>query len=315
MKTDTSHKPKILLALQGGGAWGAFTWGVLDWLLEHDAVEIIGISGASAGATNGAALAYGGGNNKIARDTLKALWQGVIAGGKYGPFDHRYGANLPHAVWQQNWSNLWLDSPIEQWHPNGHNPLLAILQKAMPDAARFSAPQAPTLLISTLAAKSGEEVIFTGKALTHQTLAASACLPPLTPLVKINDEAHLDGGFISNPPLLPLLAECPNIDDVLVIRLNPSQHRDNPKTLAQVQQRFEQSLLNSALRQEMLAMQQQYPQKRLHQIAFEPPQHWDLSSKRNVNQAHIMDLYSRGRAAAAQWWAANGHTQIGRAHV
>jgi NTE family protein len=232
-------RTRINLALQGGGAHGAFTWGVLDCLLEDGRVELDGLSGTSAGAMNAVVLADGWlrGGRDGARSALAEFWTAVAAS---VPF-HAAVPNLngdahaasPALKLVMQWSRYF--SPYEL-NPFDHNPLRAILTERI-DFARLRAAAVPRLFIAATHANSGRLRLFRNWELTPEVILASACLPTLHHAVEIDGEPYWDGGYAGNPAVHPLVFDCAAQDIVLVL-LSPLLHGSGtPRTAAEIQNR------------------------------------------------------------------------------
>ncbi|MGJ8605228.1 MAG: patatin-like phospholipase family protein [Marivita sp.] len=260
---------KINLALQGGGAHGAFTWGVLDRILEEDDVEIAAISGTSAGALNGAALKAGWlkDGRQGARDNLDWLWSQV--------------ARLDDMA-TPKWMQAWLPTPaaisksIEYspiymlgdtlgrmmspyaWGPLYENPLTKIVDQF--DFGRVCAQDGPELYVCATQVRSGKVRVFTGDRITTHSILASACLPTMFQAVEVEDpetgvvEAFWDGGYTGNPALFPLFK--PQLpDDLVIVNINPL-HRDTvPVMPNEIQNRINEISFNSSLLRELRAIE------------------------------------------------------------
>jgi len=258
-----SARPGINLALQGGGAHGAFTWGVLDRLLEDDGPEIAAISATSAGALNGAALKAGllAGGRQGARDNLDWLWGQVGA----LPADAvtQWLAALspdPKVISQMidmspafNWADL-MSRIVSPYGMPGDNPLRRIVDRFQWDLVCDACP--PRLNICATNVRTGRIRIFTGTEICTQTILASACLPTLFRAVEWDDpktggrEAFWDGGYIGNPALFPLIHdELPQ--DIVIVNINPLMREDVPKTARDIQNRINEISFNSSLLREV----------------------------------------------------------------
>ncbi len=260
---------EINLALQGGGAHGAFTWGVLDRLLEDDEIEIAAITGTSAGALNGAALKAGWlkDGRQGARDNLDWLWTQV--------------ARLDDMA-VPRWMQAWLPTPgmvskaIEfspaymmgdtlgrmlspyAWGPLYQNPLEKIVDQF--DYGRVCAMEGPELFVCATQVRDGKVRIFKGDAITTQSILASACLPTLFQAVEVKDpetgvmEAFWDGGYTGNPALFPLFeGDLP--DDVLIVNINPLERDAVPVMPNEIQNRINEISFNSSLLRELRAIE------------------------------------------------------------
>ena len=211
--------------VQGGGSHGAYTWGVLDRLLEEERIEIEAISGASAGAMNAVVLAHGftTGGRDGARAALSAFWREISKRHHNGVLGYT-GAGLPVADPAAK-GYLFLSrffSPY-QLNPFNLNPLRDILGEQV-DFERLRAECRIELFIATTRASTATSRIFSTRELTREVLLASACLPSIHHSVEIDGEAYWDGGLTANPPLSILVYNC-SARDMLVVVLNPSRTR------------------------------------------------------------------------------------------
>lgn len=259
---------RINLALQGGGAHGAFTWGVLDRLLENDEIEIAAISGTSAGALNGAAVKSGllANGNAGAREMLDWLWTQVAS------LDDM---RLP--AWMQAWlpapgiisKSLEYSAPYMLtdtasrmvspyvWGPFYRNPLRPIVENL--DFDRICADAGPKLSIGATNVRDGKIRVFTGDRISTDTILASACLPSMFQAVEVEDpitgtmEAFWDGGYTGNPPLFPLF-ERALPDDIVIININPLYRESLPVTPPEIQNRINEISFNSSLLRELRAI-------------------------------------------------------------
>ncbi len=214
-------KVKLNLALQGGGAHGAFTWGVLDRLLEDERIEIGWVSGTSAGAVNAVALASGllGGGRQAGREKLQAVWQGVYKLGvpdlmRLNPFLYSL-SRLPAVAQMAS-----LLSPYE-FNPLGFDPLRRLLSEHIDFEALQHADAPLELLISATDVATGRPRHFRREELRVESVLASACLPTLHHAVNIDGRAYWDGGFSANPELVSLAQDSP-VNDTLIVQLNPT---------------------------------------------------------------------------------------------
>ncbi len=265
-------KKRINVALQGGGAHGAFTWGALDRLLEDDQIEIAGISGTSAGALNGAAvksgLALGGpvDGRQIARDKLSWLW------GQIGAIDNADFLRLLE-LWSPPTaavSHILETSPqffaadfLSRFAspyalgPFYRNPLKEVVEKLFCDT--LCTDEGPVYSICATNVRTGKIKIFDHSEITPDAIMASACLPTLFQAVEIDDpatgkrEAYWDGGYTGNPALFPLFSrKLP--DDVVIININPLHREQLPTTPQQIQNRINEISFNSSMFRELRAI-------------------------------------------------------------
>jgi NTE family protein len=243
---------KINLALQGGGAHGAFTWGVLDHLLEDGRLEISGISGASAGAINAVIVTDGlarGGRNE-ARRHLAEFWRAASAGGNLPPVQRaatdRLFTLFPFAIrWLGAVSHLF--SPYEL-NPLDINPLNDLITRFVDfDAVRASEL---SLFISTTNVHTGRLKIFPREKITADVVMASATLPSLFQAVEIDGVPHWDGGYMGNPAIFPFL-HATDAEDVLVVQLNPIERATTPRGAPEIISRLNEITFNSALISEL----------------------------------------------------------------
>jgi NTE family protein len=230
-----STRAPIKLALQGGGAHGAYTWGVLDALLErHGTLRAAAASGTSAGAMNAIVLAHGlaVGGADGARAALAGFWHAVAGGGE--PFAWLLDGDGLHAApraWL-HWTTTLL-APT-QWNPMALNPLRDILQQQVDFERLRRAPDALPLFIAATHAASGRLRLFTNRELSVDAALASACLPTLHHTVMIDGEPYWDGAYAANPALFPLICDVPAAagDDLLLVLLAPLQHEPRLPTRA-----------------------------------------------------------------------------------
>lgn len=314
---------KVSLALQGGGAHGAFTWGVLDRLLEDEELEISAISGTSAGALNGAALKAGWvqGGAKGARASLRKLWEEVAAIGDFRsmPWMQPFLPGL--RFWQEIAQKMLPFSPAgvaaQLWSPYApglsyRNPLEPVLAHLDFDAVR--AKEGPTLFIGATNVRTGKVRIFHGDELTPEAVMASACLPTAFRAVEIEGEAYWDGGYSGNPSLWPLYDhDLP--DDILVVQVNPLRRDKIPETPLEIQNRENEIGFNTSLMSELRAIafvrrllqegrieKGQMKDVRVHMVADDRLMNeLSASSKMEPSQELIDRLHHAGRAAGSRF--------------
>jgi len=257
---------RINIALQGGGAHGAFTWGVLDRLLEEEDLEIAGISGTSAGALNGAALKAGmlKGGRGAAKENLDWLWEQIGATRNASLYSWMTGIT-PQAISRSLESSPFyqgldmmsrMASPY-QYGPMYHHPLRRIAEKFSYD--RVCAHEGPELHICATNVRSGRIKMFTGDQISTDSILASGCLPTIFQAVEIIDpetgakEAYWDGGYMGNPALFPLFApQLPR--DIFIVNINPLYRHELPRTPQAIQNRVNEISFNGSLLRELRAI-------------------------------------------------------------
>lgn len=253
---------RVNLALQGGGAHGAFTWGVLDRLLEEDDLDIAGISGTSAGALNGAALKAGlrAGGRRAARMRLDRMWDQI---GEIGDFRMLpwMAAFLPALrFWQSAGAAMLPFSPqavaAQLYTPyvfgsRWTNPLEPVVRDL--DFTQVCAHDGPRLFVSATNVRTGRIKVFRGQEIGPEAILASACLPTVFQTVEIDGEGYWDGGYSGNPALFPLYE--PDLpDDILVVSINPMRTEDIPDTPLEIQNRINEISFNASLLGELRAI-------------------------------------------------------------
>jgi NTE family protein len=256
----TKGRRRINLALQGGGAHGAFTWGVLDRLLEDERIEIDGISGTSACAINGAVMAEGliEGGRDGARQALEHFWRQMSRYAAFGPlqltpWDRLSGNwNLDHSP-----GYLWLDALFRvvspyQFNPANLNPLRDLLTETI-DIGKVRACKTMKLFVCATNVRTGKIRIFDNSDVTIDVLLASACLPMLFHSVIIDGDAYWDGGYMGNPAIFPLIYNCESAD-VVIVEVNPLTRDGVPRTAAEIINRVNEISFNSSLMREMRAI-------------------------------------------------------------
>jgi NTE family protein len=255
-------KRRVNLALQGGGAHGAFTWGVLDRLLDEDDIEIAAISGTSAGALNGAALKAGliAGGRGAAKKRLDRLWTQVGAVGDFRMLPWLQPFLPAVRFWQEAAATLMPVSPQSltaalyspySWGTSWQNPLEPVVRDL--DFAKVCAGEGPRLFVSATNVRTGKIKVFEGTAITPEALMASACVPTVFQAVEIGGEAYWDGGYAGNPALFPLYEpELP--EDVLVVSINPMRREAVPETPLDIQNRINEISFNASLLGELRAI-------------------------------------------------------------
>lgn len=313
--TDRPHR-LVDLGLQGGGAHGAFTWGVLDRLLEEDWLEFDGISGTSAGAMNAAVCVDGlaAGGRDGARAALEGFWRAVADAARLSPMQ-RGPMERILGLWTLDFSPVFLAmeagarmvSPYDL-EPLAGNPLGAILERSV-DFDRLA--KAPVkLFVNATNVCTGRGRIFRNAEITPQVLMASACLPTMFQAVEIEGEAYWDGGFSGNPALMPLIRECRSHDTILV-QINPIRRPEPPRSARDIQNRLNEVAFNSVLIKELRALAlvrgvvdpgtgdgALVKAMRMHRIASDIMLDLGYSSKLLAEWSFFLHLRDAGRAAA-----------------
>lgn len=329
----TSAPPrKLNLALQGGGSHGAFTWGVLDALLEDRRIELEGISGASAGAVNAVALAHGfaqsqapGGTGyakgaNAARESLRRVWQGIENLGRIGSmaqdvtrfFTGGWGGNAMGSAQLGDAMARWM-SPYQS-NPLDLNPLRRLLEQEI-DFDALARLDSPRIFVSATQVRTGRGEIFAGQRLTLQAVMASACLPMVFQAVEIDGEAYWDGGYAANPALAPLIDHCAT-RDILLVQLTPLKREHDPRTPHEIAERVAEISFNASLLSQMrnvdfihrlldqgaLIEGPTYKRLRMHRIDGGAAMGaMSQASKLSTDPAMMEELFESGQAAARLW--------------
>jgi len=327
-------KKRLNLGLQGGGSHGAFTWGVLDRLLEVDELEIVGICGTSAGAMNAAVTAYGlaTGGHAGARACLAEFWGRIAAAAARSPLqpsllDRWLG--LGNMDTSPGW--LLADglsrvlSPYEL-NPMNLNPLADVLAAVVDfqALAEHCASHRVALFLCATNVVNGRIKVFEGAEISLDAVLASACLPYLFQAVEIDGAHYWDGGYSGNPPIFPLIygTDCP---DVLIVQINPINIEAVPTTARAILDRINTLSFNSSLMREMRAIdfvtrlldegqldRARYQRLNIHTIDAEDElRRLGVSSKMNADKAFIDWLFALGRERCGRFLDAH-YEQIGR---
>ncbi len=315
-------KPKAIdLALQGGGAHGAFTWGVLDRLLEDDRIEIEGICGTSAGAMNAVVVADGldTGGKEGARQALERFWSGVSKAGTFSPFKR---------TWLDMWLGRWtLDfspgyvffdalsrmiSPY-QLNPFNLNPLRDLVSSLV-DFEHVRHAEGIKLFVVATNVRTGKQKVFRRQEMTVDMVMASACLPFVYQAVEIDGEAYWDGGYMGNPALFPLVDDCRS-RDIVIVQINPIYREELPRTAPEILNRINEITFNASLIKEIKAIAalkeliseaglegRKFKDVLFHRIhAEDEMKEMGVSSKLNSEWAFLMHLHDIGYRAASDW--------------
>jgi NTE family protein len=320
----TTREPvPVEFALQGGGAHGAFTWGVLDRLLEEPWLRIEGISGTSAGAMNAAVLIDGHaeGGSEGARVALERFWRRVAQASLWSPL-RRGPLEILLGRWTLDSNPFFLAfdaaarafSPYD-WNPGGFNPLTPILSECINFERLAAAPI--KLFVTTTNVHTGRLRIFRNKDVTPDALLASACLPFMYQAIELDGEAYWDGGYSGNPPITPLVREC-DAHDTILVQINPIEREGTPRSARDIINRVNEVSFNANLLKElrMIAVLRKvvnpgdtegarWAEMRMHRIATETMKHLGYSSKLNGEWAFLSYLRDEGRSAAEAFLSAH----------
>ena len=318
-------KKRINLALQGGGALGAFTWGVLDHLLDDGRLAIEGISGASAGAVNAILLADGlarGGPDE-ARKRLADFWRASSLGGNLPDLQRRAVDRLfsflpledtPMGIWFNAMSRYL--SPYDL-NPLNINPLKDLIERFV-DFEAVRASQDIHLFVSATNVKTGQLRVFEGKEMTADMIVASACLPNLFRAVEVDGTAYWDGGYVGNPALYPLIGAT-QTESLLLVQINPVKRKEVPKTPQEILARINEITFNSSLMAELRGLSfvgelidegklprgtkpGEYRRINFHRIALESTaQTLDAGLRLNTDFDFFEMLRNNGRRAARRF--------------
>jgi NTE family protein len=309
----------INLALQGGGAHGAFTWGVLDHLIEDGRLDFEAISGTSAGAMNAVVLADGfmRGGAEGARERLKEFWRGVSRAAA-GPVAPVLGPIL--SFWQMPrltpfpmFSGYGRFIAPQSLNPLNLNPLRDLLEELV-DFRQVRANDGLKLFIAATNVRNGKIRIFSGKEINADAIMASACLPHLFHAVEIGKEAYWDGGYSGNPALFPFFTETES-GDILLVQVNPIRRDEVPTTSQAILERVSEITFNASLLREFRAIdfvnrliaegrldRTHYRANRLHRIdATAAMNDHTASSKLDTSWSFFQELHEAGRKAAKSW--------------
>jgi NTE family protein len=321
----TDRAPVLIdLALQGGGAHGAFTWGVLDRLLEEPWLRIEAISGTSAGAMNAAVLADGWikGGAAGARAALRAYWERVADAARFSPLqrtplDQLMGRwtldNSPVFIGFEMMARLF--SPYNL-NPGGSNPLKAILDESIDFEKLAKSPI--KLFITATNVRTGRGRIFRREEVTADVLLASACLPTLFQAIEIDGDPYWDGGYAGNPTITPLIRES-DARDTILVQINPRERPGTPRSASDILNRLNEVSFNAALMKElrMIALLRQvadpgtgegarWARMRTHRIMTEMMVELGYSSKLIAERAFLEMLHAEGRRTTTAFLAAHG---------
>ena len=312
---DWSGQKKVNLALQGGGAHGAFTWGVLDFLLEDGRLDVEAISGTSAGAMNAVVYAQGylEDGRAGARRRLADFWEAISTKTAFSPIQKQtidalmkpWGMQSSPAYW-------WVDFVTHYASPYEFNPLdinpLRDLLRDMVDFKKVRACEQLKLFIAATNVQTGKVAVFQREELTADHVMASTCLPFLFRAVEINGVPYWDGGYMGNPALFPLLYEtsCP---DVLIVQVNPIEREGTPKTARDIQDRVNEITFNGMMLRELRAIE--FVQRLVDEGKLKSPEYMRAYIHR-IEGADAMKVFSAASKLDASWESVQQMRDIGR---
>lgn len=312
---------KINLALQGGGSHGAYTWGVLDRLLQEERLIIEGVSGTSAGAMNAAVMVNGycRAGREGAREALKTFWRAISEIGFFSPF-HKTPLERMFTGWNMDYSPAYyyfdmlsrVLSPYDV-NPMNVNPLRFVLDELL-DFTSLQACSTMKLFVTATHVASGQARVFHCDEINSEVLLASACIPFMFQAVEIEGQNYWDGGYMGNPAIWPLIYNCDS-EDVILVQINPIHRAELPRSATEIINRLNEISFNSSLIAEMRAIEfvqrlieegrvnrDEYKNMKIHLI-YSPEELKSLnaSSKMNAGWDFFTYLHGIGYAAAEQW--------------
>jgi NTE family protein len=307
----------VRLGLQGGGAHGAFTWGVLDRLLEEPWLRIEAVSGTSAGAMNAVVLADGlaEGGPEGARAALRALWTAIGRAAAYSPIRRGLLDRLAgRSGLDRSPSYLFFDglsryvSPYDV-NPLGFNPLRDVVARQV-NFDRVNSSAAIEVHVAATNVRTGLPEIFSRGGLSVEAVLASACLPQLFAAVEIDGESYWDGGFTANPPLFPLVGASGEAD-ILIVQVNPVERAAVPRRAREIINRVNEISFNASLDKELAALAAMRgtgrSRLRLHRIhGGADTAALTASSKLHAEPGQLERLFEQGRRRAQNWLTAHG---------
>lgn len=323
---------KIDVALQGGGSHGAYSWGVIDRLLDDDRIEIDGMCGTSAGAMNGVCTIYGinkGGRN-MAKHLLVKFWHKISEAGKLSPLQPTWldkvmsAGNMDFSPTYKMFTMASENMSPAQMNPLGINPLEKILNQLI-DFDELHKMSPPKLFVCATNVKTCAPRIFGPSEITSKAIMASACLPYIYKAVEIDGEHYWDGGYMGNPPLAPLTAHTHDTNDIVLIEVNPFIINKVPDNIEEIKDRVNEISFNSSLALEVLHMEfinslveqgitlgGKLKKINLHRVSSGSSLgDFNLSSKLNTNWDFLMHLKNLGYKAC-DTWLKNNFENIGK---
>ncbi|MCB8746265.1 patatin-like phospholipase family protein [Rhodoferax sp. U2-2l] len=333
-KSDTSPTSShsahpVNLGLQGGGSHGAFTWGVLDVLLQDPRIHIEGISGTSAGAMNAVALAHGlaqaQGRSQVARreaarESLANFWNGIVAMGALGqaqraPFDLMFGLagmdSSPTGQWADAMARAWSGtlSPYQS-NPLDINPLKDFVDRQI-DFERLAAFTDLKLFVVATRVSTGKAEVFSGERITANAVMASACLPMMFQAVEIEGEFYWDGGYAGNPAIHPLIYQCDS-RDILLVQINPIKRDKLPTSAVDIMDRLNEITFNAALMAEMRAID--FVKRLLKEGKLNPAHYKDVLLHR-IDGGEVLEQLGAATKLSTDAQLINALRDLGQSHA
>ena len=320
---------RINLGLQGGGSHGAFTWGVLDELLQDRSIEIEGISGTSAGAMNAVALAHGFAQcldkpkadpREAARESLANFWHGIVAMGAMSqaqktPLDLMFGLagahNSPTSFWTETLTRAWSGSISPyQSNPFDLNPLKDFVERQV-DFERLARLKDLKIFVVATQVNTGKAEVFSGKRLTASAVMASACLPMVFQAVEIEGDHYWDGGYTGNPAIHPLIYQCSS-RDIMLVQINPIARDKLPTSAGDIMDRLNEITFNSALIAEMRAIDFV---KRLLKAGKLDPAHYKDVLMHRIDGGEVLEQFDAATKISTDGRLINSLRDLGQAHA
>jgi NTE family protein len=313
---------KVALALQGGGSHGAFTWGVLDRLLEDETIELIGVTGTSAGAMNSVVLADGlvRGGRGGARQRLRAFWDAI---GRMPGFasllwpmsgEQHAQLRLEQTPAFMAWDTVSRNFSPYQLNPLNFNPLRAPLAELI-DFERLRTEKNFRVQVCATNVLTSRRRVFTNEDISVDAVLASACLPQLFPAVEVDGQPYWDGGFAGNPALTRLLYKLPK-SDIIIVRIDPIIRVDVPRSPREIHDRVTEISFNSTFWLELSALgmflklmeegvlpRERFGRFHFHAIEAHPElEKIAASTKLDNSPAFLEFLFNLGRKTAIEWF-------------
>ena len=312
-KTKPMKKKRISLALQGGGAHGAFTWGVMEKLLEENVLDIRGFCGTSGGAVTSALIVHGIQRNgtKGAIELLKKFWKEVSLSSLFvmpqasWVDNHIFHGNMDYSAPYRFFNSLTNYIAPHQFNPLDVNPIRDILTRLI-DFEELPKSRMK-LFVSATKIKDGSCRVFSLPEITLNALLASTCLPNLSKPIEVNGDYYWDGGYTGNPPMYPLIHGT-DAKDILLVQINPVRTDEVPSATSEITDRVNEISFNAALMAEMRMIHKGYDlDGKLTDTRFQiiPADRWlkelNFSSTMNTSWPFLNRLRERGREAATEW--------------